>query len=75
MDPRLKAVICEGAARSGVDLETWLISSAGQALPEDLQDKWRTIWGQMLIEDYEAEFGPFTEEQLKAAERVWQGSR
>lgn len=74
VDPRIRAILCEGAARSGVDLETWLASAAGEALPDDLQDEWRKVWGAILMEDYHAEFGEFTPEELEAAERIWQTS-
>lgn len=67
--------VCRHAEETGESLSLLFERLAVALLPPDEQDEWRQEGLRELVADYEAEFGAFTEEELKAAERVWSGSR
>jgi hypothetical protein len=59
MPPEIGAAVREAAARSGMSVSTWLAAAAAQRLRNELLGAALDVW--------EAEDGPFSDEELNAA--------
>ena len=62
MDHELGRAVREAAARSGISVSRWLSETASDQLRNELLGAALDVW--------EAEQGPFTDEELDAAARV-----
>lgn len=60
MPPEVGAAVRDAAAREGTSVSNWVAAAAAQRLRNDLLGAALDIW--------EAESGPFSEEELNAAE-------
>lgn len=59
MPPEIGAAVRDAAARQGTSVSNWLAAAAAQRLRHDLLGA--------ALDDWEAEDGPFTDEELAAA--------
>ncbi len=59
MPPEIGAAVREAATRSGMSVSTWLAAAAAQRLRNELLGAALDVW--------EAEDGPFNDEELNAA--------
>jgi predicted transcriptional regulator len=62
MDPELGSAVRDAAARSGISVSRWLSQAASDQLRNELLGA--------ALDEWEAEQGPFTDEELDAAARV-----
>jgi hypothetical protein len=62
MDPDLGQAVREAAARAGTSVSAWLASAAGDRIRNELLGSALDAW--------EAETGPFTDDDLNEAARV-----
>jgi len=62
MDPELGQAVRDAAARSGISVSRWLSQAASDHLRNELLGAALEVW--------EAEQGPFTDDELDAAARV-----
>ena len=66
MPPAIGAAVREAAARQGTSVSTWLASAAAQRLRSELLGA--------ALDRWEAEEGPFTDEELNAAASALAGA-
>jgi hypothetical protein len=75
--PELADAIKESAERQGLSLDDWIVAAAElkfraddeAAIFEEAEHKRRAAGLQEVLDEYQAEFGAFTEEELAEAER------
>lgn len=67
MPPEVGAAVREAAAREGLSVSGWLTSAA--------EDRLRNLLLSQALDEWEAEHGAFTEQELKEAARVRAGGR
>ena len=67
MVPEIGAAVREAAAREGTSVSTWLTEAAAQRLRNDLLG--------VALDQWEAEDGPFREDELNAAAAALRGPR
>ncbi|HUB71858.1 MAG TPA: hypothetical protein VL984_15665 [Acidimicrobiales bacterium] len=67
MPPAIGAAVREAASREGTSVSTWLVAAAGQRLRNELLGA--------ALDQWEAEDGPFTEQELNDAARAVGGAR
>lgn len=67
MAPQVGAAVREAAAREGTSASTWLTEAAAQRLRNDLLG--------VALDQWEAEDGPFSEDELNAAAEALRGRR
>jgi hypothetical protein len=73
--PELAEAIKESAERQGLSLDDWVVAAAElkfraddeAAIFEEAEEKRRRAGLQEYLDEYQAEFGAFTEEELSAA--------
>jgi hypothetical protein len=67
MAPEIGAAVREAAAREGASVSTWVTEAAAQRLRNDLLGR--------ALDQWEAEDGPFSADELNAAAEALRGSR
>jgi hypothetical protein len=67
MAPQIGTAVREAAAREGISVSTWLTEAAAQRLRNDLLG--------VALDQWEAEDGPFSDDELNAAAEALRGSR
>ncbi len=67
MPPEIGTAVREAAAREGTSVSTWLTEAAAQRLRNDLLGS--------ALDQWEAEDGPFGEDELNAAAEALRGAR
>ena len=75
--PELAEAIKESAERQGLSLDDWVVAAAElkfraddeAAIFEEAQRERRSVGLREFVEEYEAEYGAFTEEELARARR------
>jgi hypothetical protein len=67
MAPQIGAAVRDAAAREGTSVSTWLTEAAAQRLRNDLLG--------VALDQWEAEDGPFSEDELNAAAQALRGPR
>jgi hypothetical protein len=66
MAPQIGAAVREAAAREGTSVSSWLTEAAAQRLRNDLLG--------VALDQWEAEDGPFTDNELNAAAAALRGT-
>jgi hypothetical protein len=67
MAPQIGTAVREAAAREGTSVSTWLTEAAAQRLRNDLLG--------VALDQWEAEDGPFSDDELNAAAQALRGPR
>ena len=67
MAPQIGTAVREAAAREGTSVSTWITEAAAQRLRNDLLGA--------ALDQWEAEDGPFSEDELNAAAEALRGPR
>lgn len=67
MAPEIGAAVREAAARQGTSVSNWLAAAAAQRLRNELLGA--------ALDQWEAEEGPFSDEELNAAAAALDGAR
>ena len=67
MPPEVGSAVCKAAAREGTSVSNWLAAAAAQRLRNELLEA--------ALDQWEAEQGPFTNEELNAAAAALSSTR
>jgi hypothetical protein len=67
MPPEIGAAVRDAAARAGTSVSSWLTAAAGQRLRNELLGA--------ALDQWEADQGPFSDEELDAAAAALTGAR
>lgn len=70
--PALLELLCRFAASRGETLSDFLLDGVKYLVDGSDLEEWRRANWQVAIDDYEAEFEAFTEEERTAARSSWQ---